>query len=75
MRIVALCFFISLLSLSVNAQQFTNTIKGKVIDKDSHQPLFGVNVLLVNSNPLRGASTDADGNFRIENVNVGRSSL
>ena len=75
MRLIVVCLFITFLFTSLSAQQLTNTIKGKVIDKDSHQPLFGVNVLLLNSNPLRGASTDADGNFKIETVNVGRQSL
>ncbi len=74
-RFVITCFFTTLLSSFVSAQQLTGTIKGKVIDKDSHQPLFGVNVLLLNSNPLHGASTDADGSFNLENVSVGRQSL
>ncbi len=75
MRALVLTLFILLLSSPLAAQQLTTVIKGKVIDKDSHQPLFGVNVLLLNSNPLRGTSTDAEGNFRIENVTVGRQSL
>ncbi len=75
MRTAALCFYVLLLPCLVSAQHFTNTIKGKVIDKDTRQPLFGVNVLVVNSNPAIGGSTDADGNFKIENVNVGRQTL
>ena len=42
---------------------------------DSKVPIFGVNVLVVGSNPPLGASTDMDGNFKIEGVTVGRISL
>jgi hypothetical protein len=75
MRIAVLCFYLLLLPGLLGAQHFTGTIKGKVIDKDSRQPLFGVNVLVLNTNPPIGASTDAEGNFKIENVNIGRQNL
>jgi hypothetical protein len=75
MRLIVVCFLVTLLISFASAQQLTNTIKGKVIDKDSRQPLIGVNVLLLNSNPLRGASTDENGDYKIENVPVGRQSL
>ncbi len=75
MRLIVVCFLATLLASFASAQQFTNTIKGKVIDKDSRQPLIGVNILLLNSNPLRSANTDENGDFKIENVPVGRQSL
>ncbi|HLP19350.1 MAG TPA: TonB-dependent receptor [Chitinophagales bacterium] len=75
MRPVAICILLLFLFNSSIAQQFTTTIKGKVIDKDSHQPLFGVNVLLLNTNPPKGATTDIEGSFRLENAPVGRQSL
>jgi hypothetical protein len=75
MRFIVISFLALFVPFLGFAQQLTGTIKGKVVDKDSHQPLIGVNVLLVNSNPMRGAVTEADGSFRIEKVNVGRQSL
>ncbi len=75
MRPIVVCFLVTLLSSFASAQQLTNTVKGKVIDKDSRQLMMGVNILLLNSNPLRGASTDENGDFKIEDVPVGRQSL
>lgn len=75
LRHIRITFLLFLLPVLAFTQQLTGTIRGKVVDKDSHQPLIGVNVLLVNSDPLRGAVTEADGSFKIEKVNVGRQSL
>lgn len=57
------------------AQQFTATIKGRVTDRDSKQPLMGVNIMVLNTNPPVGAVSDADGYYSIANVNVGRQSI
>lgn len=55
--------------------QSSQTVKGKIIDEASHSPLPGVNVILINSNPLIGVSTDANGNFKITKVPLGRQSF
>ena len=60
---------------SATAQDLVKTIKGKVVDKDTKQPIFGVNVYILNSNPPQDATTIEDGSFKIEKVNVGRRSL
>ncbi|WP_034920000.1 SusC/RagA family TonB-linked outer membrane protein [Gillisia sp. CAL575] len=44
------------------------SVQGSVID-ENNVPLLGVNVLVKNES--RGTTTDFDGNFKIENVNVG----
>jgi len=76
MRINLFCFlFLVSCTLSLPAQVLTETIRGKVIDKDSRQPLFGVNILVLNSDPVQGAVTDENGMFKIEKVSVGRHSL
>ena len=75
MRLAALLIAILLLPVGGAAQQLTSTVKGKVTDKDTKQPLFGVSVFLLNSNPPQGANTDADGNFVLQNVPVGRHSF
>jgi hypothetical protein len=56
-------------------QNHTQTIRGKVIDKETQTPLVGASVVVINSNPFKGAATDIDGKFRIEGVSVGRQSL
>jgi hypothetical protein len=55
--------------------QPTQTIRGRVTDKESKSPLPGATIILLNSNPLVGTVTDLDGNFRISGVPVGRQGI
>lgn len=74
--VVSVLFIYLLLSGSaVFAQSLNQTLRGKVVDEDSKTPLIGVNVLLLNSNPLKGAVTDLNGDFRLDNVPLGRIDL
>ena len=57
------------------AQEFSQMVRGTIIDQDSRMPVVGANVVIVGSDPFKGASTDLDGNFRIEDVPVGRITL
>jgi hypothetical protein len=54
---------------------FTQVIRGIVLDKSTSLPLPGTNVVLLNSDPLRGTTTDEKGAFRLDNVPVGRQSI
>ena len=74
--------FISSLLLIVTtgifAQENTTlkqTIRGQIVDADTKSPIIGANVLIVDSNPLLGTTTDFDGQFRIDNIPVGRQTL
>ena len=64
-----------LLSANMQAQGYTQIIRGTVLDKDSKIPLTGANVLLLNSNPPVGVISDNNGNFRLEKVPVGRQGI
>ncbi|MBN2521029.1 MAG: TonB-dependent receptor [Bacteroidales bacterium] len=66
-----------LLSFSLLAfnQNLNQTIRGKIIDKQSQIPLIGVTVIVLNSNPLIGTISDVNGNFRLEKIPVGRINL
>ena len=64
----------SFLSSANNSMQ-TQTIRGKVIDQDSKSPLIGANIIILNSDPVKGTSSDVDGYFRIDQVDVGRVDL
>ncbi len=75
MRSLAILFIVLALFQSAAAQQSTATIKGKVMDKDSKQPLWGVNIILLNTNPPLGATTSEDGSYKIDNVGVGRHTI
>lgn len=69
---------ISLLLLFISAlswAQPTQTIRGTVKDKITKTPLPGATVVLLNSDPLIGTSTDLDGNFRLEKIPVGRQGI
>ena len=70
-----LLLLVLLYSNQAKAQSYSQTLRGKVIDVDSKAPLFGANIVLLNSDTLIGSTTDVDGKFRLENVPVGRRSI
>ncbi|NVN96106.1 MAG: TonB-dependent receptor [Bacteroidetes bacterium] len=51
------------------------TIRGVISDRITKTLLPGASIVLLNSSPLIGTISNADGKFRLENVNVGRVSL
>ncbi len=65
---------ISLIS-SLGFSQTTQTIRGRIVDLDSESPLLGATVKVIDSDPILGSVTDLDGNYRIENVPIGRVNL
>ena len=62
-------------STILQAQTPTQTIRGKVFDADSKTGLPGAHVILLNSQPLIGTTTDVNGNFILDRVPVGRKSI
>ncbi len=75
MKKLLLLFTLSIISL-VGFAQPSQTVRGKIVDKESKFPLIGVAALLVNNatQPV-GTVTDVEGNFRLTNVPVGRQTL
>ncbi len=71
--LAAIMFTISL--LNAQGQELTQTIRGRIIDQDTQSPLIGATVIIAGSDPIQGATTDVNGNFRIDQVKVGRVSL
>ncbi len=68
------CFF-CLLFFSFHftfSQEITQTIRGTVYESETRQPLPGASVYLKDTGPGLGATTDEQGNFRIEKVPIGR---
>lgn len=72
-----LFLFLALLTITsvLNAQVATQVIRGKVVDQVSQSPIPGVNVILISVDPVKGAVTDINGEFRIEPVAVGIHNL
>jgi hypothetical protein len=70
--IVLVAFVFAALPLS--AQKPTQILKGIVTDKETGIPLAGANVVILNSNPLVGTTTDAVGKFRLT-TEIGRISV
>ncbi len=67
-----LTLIFSMMSVLSVAQTMGN-IKGKIIEQSTKQPMIGVTVQL--DNTQKGAITDSDGTFLIENVPVGSYAL
>ena len=73
-----LLILLSVLTISVSQAVEnipTQTIRGRAIDKQTRMSLPGVNVVLLDSEPMRGTATDMDGYYRLDNVEIGRVSL
>lgn len=73
-KLIILPFLAFGMSSAFAQQTPTQTVRGTVLDKTSEQPLIGASVILINSDPIVGASTDLDGKFELT-VPVGRQSF
>lgn len=62
-------------TITVYAQQLTQTIRGVILDEISKTPVPYATVALLNTDPLIGTTTDTSGNFILRNVPVGRYDL
>lgn len=64
-----------LINAHLFAQVITQTVKGTVVDKQTQAPIPGVIVQILNSDPPLGTASDENGNFKIQNVPIGRWQL
>jgi hypothetical protein len=64
------------IAYTTQAQALTQTIRGKIIDRDTRQPLVGA-ALMLQSDTARvtGSVTNSDGFYRLQKVPVGRHTL
>jgi hypothetical protein len=53
----------------------SQTIRGTVVDAVTGYPLIGATVVLLDFEPLTGTITDLDGEFRLNNIPLGRRSI
>jgi len=64
-----------LMAQLLNAQDYRQTVKGKVIDKESHSPVAYAVVILRNSTFKENTITNEEGIYQISHVPVGRITL
>lgn len=55
--------------------QTTQSLRGQILDESSKAPLPGVNVVVITTDPVVGAATDVQGNFRISGIPIGRHTV
>lgn len=60
----------------ISFAQGTSSVRGQILDKETRTPLIGAVVQLFNDSALQGGGvSDFDGNYRIDNVPVGRYTI
>ena len=62
MKLILFTLSFLLISEVVMSQITGQTVKGTVIDKQSQQPLSGVRIVILNSDPLISTVSDPNGN-------------
>ena len=68
MLLIIFCFANNILI----SQQISQTIKGKVFDSETQIGLPGATIIITDSDPLIGVTSDNKGFFKLENIAVGR---
>ncbi len=67
---------IALLSASnLFSQNITQTVRGRVYDAITQEPLVGATVIVQQSDPIIGTVCDVEGNFELIRVPIGRRSV
>ncbi len=72
---ILLAVQLTMLAWAAYTQNLTQTIRGNIQDEDTQAPLIGATIMIIGSDPIQGATTDLEGNFRITEVAVGRVDL
>lgn len=72
---LVLLFIVVAAQCAAQTQTYTQTIRGTVVDKISQTPIPGAIITLLYSTPLNASSADGNGNFRLNNVPVGKQSI
>jgi len=74
-KIYLLSSVVLFISLNTRAQQITQTLRGSVVDKASQTPIPGAVIQILNVSPLHATTSDANGNFQVKNLVVGKQSI
>lgn len=67
--------FLCLINSVMAQQKIVQTVRGTVMDKNLKTPLPGATIMVVNTQPLLVSVSDTSGNFRLNQVPIGRQSF
>ncbi|MGA9405943.1 MAG: TonB-dependent receptor [Bacteroidota bacterium] len=69
------CTFVAMMLMTAQTlfAQGSGTLNGRVLDKETGEPLVGANILIANTN--LGAAADIDGKFTVHNIPAGKVTL
>ncbi len=71
--LVILVFFT--VNIISNAQELTQVVRGKVVDAETQTPIAYATIADITSEPMIGTMSDTEGNFRLEQIPVGRHNI
>jgi len=74
-RLLLILSFVLPVLVSFPQEKLTQSIKGTILDKSTQMPLQGANIVLLDSDSLQGTVSGGNGEFRLENVPLGRQSI
>ncbi len=74
-KFIFITLLLAMFSGVAYCQNLTQIVRGTIIDMDGQLPLIGVSVIVVGTDPIIGATTNENGEFRLEKIPVGRISL
>ena len=60
---------------SVTPAGLNQLVRGTITDNDSRMPVIGASIMIPGTNPLIGTVSDLKGNFKLENIPIGRINL
>lgn len=66
---------IQFINFGLGQSNLTQTIRGNLVDFDTKMNIVGAKIIVIDSNPVLGSISNDLGDFRIENVPVGRVAL
>ena len=77
MKLIAKLFLIFFLLLSrfFFSQELTQTIRGTILDKQTQSALPGAVISILNTNPIIATTSDENGKFRLDSIQIGRTQL
>lgn len=74
-KLIILIIVIFCINNLMSADELTQTIRGTVTDAVTGSPLYGVYIIIKDSEPIIGTTTDINGLFELKKINIGRQTL